>query len=134
LDVSDASAPLKFVNRKTGADVRWSFTDQNTGQQLNAMDVAIKEGPGADDLVCWRLSLAERRRDKGGDAAVSPNGTRPERSPGSATPSFVRSRNPSAPGSTILPATAASRTHEAFEGGGTIMGPPDVEALMQGPA
>jgi hypothetical protein len=71
--------PLQFVNRKTGADVRWSFIDQNTGQQLNAMDVAIKEGPGADGLVRWRLSLAERRRDKGGDAAVSPNGTRPER-------------------------------------------------------
>lgn len=73
LDVSGASAPpLKFVNRKTGADVGWSFIDQNTGKRLNALDVAIKEGPGADDLVRWRLSHAESRRHKGDNATVSP--------------------------------------------------------------
>jgi DNA-binding HxlR family transcriptional regulator len=62
-DVSGASAPpLKFVNRKTGAGVGWSFVDQNSGEQLSALDVAIKEGPGADDLMRWRLSHTERRR------------------------------------------------------------------------
>jgi DNA-binding HxlR family transcriptional regulator len=72
-DVSGASAPpLKFVNRKTGADVGWSFIDQNTGKRLNAMDVAIEEGPGADDLVRWRLSHAERRRHKIDDAGGTP--------------------------------------------------------------
>jgi DNA-binding HxlR family transcriptional regulator len=78
LDVSGASAPpLKFVNRKTGAGVGWSFIDQNTGEQLSALDVAIKEGPGADDLVRWRLSHAERRRHEVDDAFVSPAGTPP---------------------------------------------------------
>jgi hypothetical protein len=62
LDVSGASAPpMKFVNRKTGADVGWTFIDQNTGEHVNAMDLAIEAGPGADDLVRWRLSHAEGR-------------------------------------------------------------------------
>ncbi|MGY3602938.1 MULTISPECIES: winged helix-turn-helix transcriptional regulator [unclassified Bradyrhizobium] len=76
-DVSGASAPpLKFVNRKTGADVEWSFIDKNTGEQLSALDLAIKEGPGADDLVRWRLSHTERRhKQKVDDGVVSPSGT-----------------------------------------------------------
>jgi len=62
-DVSNASAPpLKFVNRKTGAEVVWSFIDKDTGEKLSARDLAIKEGPGADDLVRWRLSHAARSR------------------------------------------------------------------------
>ncbi|SIO60483.1 winged helix-turn-helix transcriptional regulator [Paraburkholderia phenazinium] len=66
LGVSGAQAPpMKFVNRKTGAEVRWSFIDQETGEQLSAADLAIKEGPGADDLVRWRLSQGEQRRQKG---------------------------------------------------------------------
>src|ERR1700754_185326 len=78
LGVSGASAPpLKFVNRKTGADVGWSFVDQSTGERLNAPDVAIQAGPGADDLVRWRLSHAERRRHKADDAALPPDGTAP---------------------------------------------------------
>lgn len=65
LDVSGASGPpLKFVNRHTGAEVGWSFVDLNTGEPLNPGDLAIKEGPGADDLVRWRLSHAEQRRSK----------------------------------------------------------------------
>jgi DNA-binding HxlR family transcriptional regulator len=60
-DVSGASAPpLKFVNRKTGADVGWGFFDKKTGEQLSPPDLAIKEGPGADELVRWRLSHAQR--------------------------------------------------------------------------
>jgi DNA-binding HxlR family transcriptional regulator len=62
LDVSGASAPpMTFVNRKTGAEVRWSFIDQKTGKQVRPSDLAIKEGPGADDLVRWRLSHGDRR-------------------------------------------------------------------------
>ncbi len=65
LDVSGASAPpMKFVNRKTGAEVRWSFVDEQTGEQISAADLAIKEGPGADDLLRWRLSQGEHRRQK----------------------------------------------------------------------
>ena len=62
--VSGASAPpLKFVNLKTGGDVAWCFVDQNTGERLSAQDLGIQEGPGADDLVRWRLSHAAHRRD-----------------------------------------------------------------------
>jgi DNA-binding HxlR family transcriptional regulator len=65
LEVSGAPAPpMKFVNRKTGAEVRWSFVDQNTGEPINPADLAIEEGPGADDLVRWRLSQREHRREK----------------------------------------------------------------------
>ena len=76
LDVSGASAPpMTFVNRRTGAEVRWSFVDQKTGEQVSPTDIEIKEGPGADDLVRWRLSYRERRRrDRVGDAADSPVG------------------------------------------------------------
>jgi DNA-binding HxlR family transcriptional regulator len=78
-DVSGASAPpLKFVNRKTGADVEWGFIDKSTGEQLSALDLAIKEGPGADDLVRWRLSHADRRhKQKVDDGVISPSGTLP---------------------------------------------------------
>ena len=77
MDVSGASAaPMTFVNRRTGAEVRWSFVDQKTGEQVSPTDIEIKEGPGADDLVRWRLFHRERRRrDRVGDAADSPVGT-----------------------------------------------------------
>ncbi|CAB3751678.1 hypothetical protein LMG29739_01355 [Paraburkholderia solisilvae] len=63
--VSGASAPpLKFVNLKTGGDVSWCLIDQKTGERLGRQDLGIKEGPGADDLVRWRLSHAARRREE----------------------------------------------------------------------
>jgi DNA-binding HxlR family transcriptional regulator len=62
-NVSGVSGPpLKFVNRKTGADVRWAFIDQRTGEQLFPQDLSIQEGPGADDLVRWRLSRRQTRQ------------------------------------------------------------------------
>ncbi len=64
LGVSGADAPpMTFVNRKTGAEVRSSFIDQETGDVVNPADLEIKPGPGADDLVRWRLSHA-RHRDR----------------------------------------------------------------------
>src|SRR5690349_15537861 len=65
LGVSGASEPpMRFVNRQTGAEVRAGFIDQTTGEQINAADVAIVEGPGADDLLRWRLSQGKHRRQK----------------------------------------------------------------------
>jgi DNA-binding HxlR family transcriptional regulator len=61
LGVSGASAPpMTFVNRKTGAEVRWGFIDQKTGKQVNPSYLKITEGPGADDLVRWRLTHSGR--------------------------------------------------------------------------
>lgn len=69
LGVSGADAPpMTFVNRKTGAEVRWSFIDQETGDAVNPADLEIKPGPGADDLIRWRLSYARRRDRPEGEA------------------------------------------------------------------
>ncbi|HHK0531376.1 TPA: winged helix-turn-helix transcriptional regulator [Pseudomonas aeruginosa] len=65
LELSGADAPpLKFVSRRSGSNVGWGFFDQDTGEQLSPLDIAIEEGPGADDLMRWRLSLAGRRHVK----------------------------------------------------------------------
>jgi DNA-binding HxlR family transcriptional regulator len=76
LNISGASAPpMTFVNRKTGAEVRFGFIDQKTGEQVSASNLEIKEGPGADDLVRWRLSHREGRyRNQVDDAAGLPTG------------------------------------------------------------
>ncbi|ADM97143.1 helix-turn-helix transcriptional regulator [Dickeya dadantii] len=74
LGLSGASVPpLKFVNRKTGADVRWSFIDQKTGEPLSSEDIAFAEGPGADDLVRWRLSHTNRRYEGDTTTLLSEN-------------------------------------------------------------
>lgn len=67
-----AQPPLVFVNRKTGAPVRSRFVDQHTGELLPAADVAVTAGPGADDLVRWRLSHLERAPLDTDDAAHPP--------------------------------------------------------------
>lgn len=63
VDVSGASAPpMKFVNRKTGAEVGWAYVDRDTGDVVSLEDLTIEAGPGADDLVRWRLARAEARQ------------------------------------------------------------------------
>lgn len=59
-----AGPPLRFVNRRTGADAAWSFIDEETGKPLSLSEVDITEGPGADDLIRWRLSHLERHQHK----------------------------------------------------------------------
>ncbi|MBW7968573.1 helix-turn-helix domain-containing protein [Bradyrhizobium sp. BR 10289] len=72
LGVSGASAPpMKFVNRNTGAEVRLGLIDQKTGKPVSASDLEIKEGPGADDLVRWRLSHRSRSGDRVDDRSAS---------------------------------------------------------------
>lgn len=59
--VSGAAAPpLRFVNRKTGAEIEWAFIDQRTGERVIAGDIGVEEGPGADEQVRWRLAHARR--------------------------------------------------------------------------
>ncbi|MCJ8159564.1 helix-turn-helix domain-containing protein [Sphingomonas sp. LaA6.9] len=66
--VSGASEPpLLYENRNTGAAVRSSFVDQETGEPVSVRDLRVSAGPGADDAVRWRLSHS-RRHDA---AAVS---------------------------------------------------------------
>ena len=57
LKMSGAPAPpIRFVNRNSGAEVRWTFIDQKTGKQVSPADLEMQAGPGADELVRWRLS------------------------------------------------------------------------------
>jgi DNA-binding HxlR family transcriptional regulator len=57
----ESGPPLRFVNRRTGAPVRLALVDQDTGAALAPTDLKAAEGPGADDLVRWRLTRAEAR-------------------------------------------------------------------------
>jgi DNA-binding HxlR family transcriptional regulator len=47
--------PLTFVSRRTGHAVKLALTDHQTGERIRSGDVQPQEGPGADDLVRWRL-------------------------------------------------------------------------------
>lgn len=63
-DVSGASGPpLKFVNSGTGAEVGWGFFDRKSGKPVNPHEIAIAPGPGANDLVRWRLSHRKPKED-----------------------------------------------------------------------
>ncbi|WP_024573692.1 MULTISPECIES: helix-turn-helix domain-containing protein [unclassified Afipia] len=48
--------PLKFTNRKTGGAVKLAMVDQDTGETVQLNDLQPQPGPGADDLVRWRLT------------------------------------------------------------------------------
>jgi DNA-binding HxlR family transcriptional regulator len=52
----DAGPPLRFVDRKTDHAVKLALVDSETGQRVRAQDVLPQEGPGADELVRWRLT------------------------------------------------------------------------------
>jgi len=52
----DAGPPLKFVDRKTGHTVKLAMVDMETGQRVRAQDLLPQAGPGADELVRWRLT------------------------------------------------------------------------------
>jgi DNA-binding HxlR family transcriptional regulator len=56
----DAGPPLKFVDRKTGHSVKLAMVDKETGQRVRAQDLLPEEGPGADQLVRWRLTHFRR--------------------------------------------------------------------------
>jgi DNA-binding HxlR family transcriptional regulator len=52
----NAGPPLRFVDRKTDHVVKLALVDSETGQRVRAQDVLPQEGPGADELVRWRLT------------------------------------------------------------------------------
>lgn len=52
----EAGPPLKFVNRKTGRAVKLALVDEKSGEVIRFRDVRAEPGPGADDLIRWRLS------------------------------------------------------------------------------
>jgi DNA-binding HxlR family transcriptional regulator len=52
----NAGPPLKFVDRKTGHTVKLAMVDNETGQRVGKQDLLPQAGPGADELVRWRLT------------------------------------------------------------------------------
>jgi DNA-binding HxlR family transcriptional regulator len=51
-----AGPPLKFVDRKTGHTVKLAMVNSETGQRVGKQDLLPQAGPGADELVRWRLT------------------------------------------------------------------------------
>jgi DNA-binding HxlR family transcriptional regulator len=56
--------PLKFVNRNSGRPVRIALVDEKSGEVVRLRDVRPQAGPGADDLVRWRLAKFESRMSR----------------------------------------------------------------------
>lgn len=52
----NAGPPLRFVDRKTGHAIKLAMVNKVTGQHVRAKDILPQEGPGADELVRWRLT------------------------------------------------------------------------------
>src|ERR1700716_180858 len=52
----NAGPPLRFVDRNTGHIVKLAMVDEETGQRVRPRDLLPREGPGADELVRWRLT------------------------------------------------------------------------------
>lgn len=55
----DKGPPLKFVNRNGGQPVKVALVDEKSGEIVRLRDVRPRVGPGADDLVRWRLTKFE---------------------------------------------------------------------------
>jgi DNA-binding HxlR family transcriptional regulator len=54
--------PLKFVDARTGHAVRLALVDAESGEPVPSSDLRVEAGPGADDLVHWRLEKTRARR------------------------------------------------------------------------
>lgn len=57
----DAGPPLKFINKNSGRPVKVALVDDKSGEVVRLIDVRPEAGPGADDLVRWRLSKFGQR-------------------------------------------------------------------------
>ena len=57
----EAGPPLKFVDGATGHGVKLALVDEKTGERVRMTDVRPRPGPGADDLVRWRVAKFENK-------------------------------------------------------------------------
>ena len=57
----DEGPPLRFINQNSGRLVKVALVDEKSGETVRLRDVRPKAGPGADDLVRWRLTKFESR-------------------------------------------------------------------------
>jgi DNA-binding HxlR family transcriptional regulator len=56
----DAGPPLKFINRNSGRMVKLALVEEKSGEAVRLRDVRPQAGPGADDLVRWRLTKFDK--------------------------------------------------------------------------
>jgi DNA-binding HxlR family transcriptional regulator len=53
--------PLRLVDNSTGHGVKLAPVDAETGVLVNPANVKIEPGPGADELMKWRLARRARK-------------------------------------------------------------------------
>jgi DNA-binding HxlR family transcriptional regulator len=56
----DAGPPLKFINRNSGRMVKLALVEEKSGEAVRLRDIRPQAGPGADDLVRWRLTKFDK--------------------------------------------------------------------------
>jgi DNA-binding HxlR family transcriptional regulator len=56
----DAGPPLRFINKNSGRPVKVALVDDKSGEVVRLRDVRPQAGPGADDLVRWRLTKLDK--------------------------------------------------------------------------
>jgi DNA-binding HxlR family transcriptional regulator len=52
--------PLRFINSHSGRPVKLALLDEESGEHVGFQEVRIEAGPGADDLVRWRLTKSRK--------------------------------------------------------------------------
>ena len=57
----DKGPPLKFVNQNSGRLIKVALVDEKSGEIVRLRDVRPRAGPGADDLVRWRIAKFDSR-------------------------------------------------------------------------
>lgn len=58
---AEKGPPLRFINKNSGRPVTVVLVDDKSGEVVRLRDVRPQAGPGADDLVRWRLTRFARR-------------------------------------------------------------------------
>lgn len=57
----EAGPPLRFINKNSGRPVKVALIDDKSGEVVRLRDVRPQAGPGADELVRWRLTKFDQR-------------------------------------------------------------------------
>jgi hypothetical protein len=53
--------PLRFVDRRSGRNVSLATVFPETGEAVDLSDVKIELGPGADEVMEWRLASRDAK-------------------------------------------------------------------------
>jgi DNA-binding HxlR family transcriptional regulator len=59
---SAGEPPLRFIDRRSGRNVKLAAVFPETGEAVGPGNVKIEAGPGADELMKWRLGARDGTR------------------------------------------------------------------------